>query len=224
MEYVRGDRGRRPLAGLRLGRPVLRLGLLRAPLRVRRELSPKGLAYVDELSEEEIRAYRGTVTEPGRRAPSATARRENLELFRRMRAGEFPTAPRAAGEDRPGLAEHEDARPAPLPDPPRPPLPDRRRLVHLPDVRLRPLPVGRLRGHHPLALHARVREQPRALRLDRRRRRTSTTRGRARSSSPGSTSPTPCSPSGAARAGRGGTSRAGTTRGCPPSPGCAAAA
>jgi glutaminyl-tRNA synthetase len=51
----------------------------------------KGLAYVDDLSEEEIRAYRGTVTEPGRESPfrerSAT---ENLELFRRMRAGGLP--------------------------------------------------------------------------------------------------------------------------------------
>lgn len=50
-----------------------------------------GLAYVDSASDEEIRAARGTVTEPGRptrfrdRSPE-----ENLNLFRRMRAGEFP--------------------------------------------------------------------------------------------------------------------------------------
>ncbi|MCI0437435.1 MAG: glutamine--tRNA ligase/YqeY domain fusion protein, partial [Gemmatimonadetes bacterium] len=51
----------------------------------------KGLAYVDSLSEEEIREHRGTVTRPG--TPSPYRDRpidENLELFRRMRAGEFP--------------------------------------------------------------------------------------------------------------------------------------
>ena len=44
-------------------------------------------------------------------------------------------------------------------------------LVHLPDVRLRASARGRDRGHHPLDLHARVREQPRALRLGARRHR-----------------------------------------------------
>ncbi|MEJ2540114.1 MAG: glutamine--tRNA ligase/YqeY domain fusion protein [Gemmatimonadota bacterium] len=51
----------------------------------------KGKAYVDSSSEEEIREARGTVTEPGR--PTAYRDRpveENLDLFRRMRAGEFP--------------------------------------------------------------------------------------------------------------------------------------
>jgi len=51
----------------------------------------KGLAYVDSSSEEEIREARGTVTEPGR--PTAYRDRpveENLDLFARMRAGEFP--------------------------------------------------------------------------------------------------------------------------------------
>jgi glutaminyl-tRNA synthetase len=47
-------------------------------------------AYVDSLSEEEIRDYRGTVTEPGRESPYRTRSvEENLELFGRMRAGEF---------------------------------------------------------------------------------------------------------------------------------------
>ncbi|HEY52118.1 MAG TPA: glutamine--tRNA ligase/YqeY domain fusion protein [Caldilineae bacterium] len=50
-----------------------------------------GRAYVDSLSEEEIRVYRGTVTEPGRNSPyRERSVEENLELFRRMRAGEFP--------------------------------------------------------------------------------------------------------------------------------------
>ena len=50
----------------------------------------KGLAYVDSLSEEEIRAYRGTVTEPGRPSPYRDRGvEENLDLLRRMRAGEL---------------------------------------------------------------------------------------------------------------------------------------
>jgi len=50
-----------------------------------------GKAYVDSLSEEEIRKYRGTVTEPGRESPGRSRSvEENLDLFARMRAGEFP--------------------------------------------------------------------------------------------------------------------------------------
>ncbi len=51
----------------------------------------KGKAYVDSLTADEMRAYRGTLTEPGRESPyrSRTVE-ENLDLFRRMRAGEFP--------------------------------------------------------------------------------------------------------------------------------------
>ncbi|HEY81022.1 MAG TPA: glutamine--tRNA ligase/YqeY domain fusion protein [Caldilineae bacterium] len=55
------------------------------------ELIKRGLAYVDSLSEDEIREYRGTVTEPGRESPYRNRSvEENLDLFRRMRAGEFP--------------------------------------------------------------------------------------------------------------------------------------
>ena len=54
------------------------------------ELIGKGKAYVDELSAEEIRAYRGTLTEPGRESPFRNRpSEESLNLFRRMRAGEF---------------------------------------------------------------------------------------------------------------------------------------
>jgi glutaminyl-tRNA synthetase len=50
----------------------------------------KGLAYVDSLTAEEIRAYRGTLTEPGRNSPHRDRSiAENLDLFARMRAGEF---------------------------------------------------------------------------------------------------------------------------------------
>jgi len=51
----------------------------------------KGEAYVDHLSEDEIREYRGTLSEPGRPSPYRDRTvEENLDLFRRMRAGEFP--------------------------------------------------------------------------------------------------------------------------------------
>jgi glutaminyl-tRNA synthetase len=50
-----------------------------------------GKAYVDSLDEEQIRQYRGTVTEPGRESPyRGRSVEENLDLFARMRAGEFP--------------------------------------------------------------------------------------------------------------------------------------
>lgn len=51
----------------------------------------KGLAYVDSLSADEIRTYRGTLTQPGTDSPHRNRTvEENLDLFRRMRAGEFP--------------------------------------------------------------------------------------------------------------------------------------
>lgn len=55
------------------------------------QLIEKGKAYVCELSEEEIREYRGTVNEPGRASPYRNRSiGESLDLFARMRAGEFP--------------------------------------------------------------------------------------------------------------------------------------
>ena len=54
------------------------------------QLIKDGKAYVDSLSAEEIRKYRGTLTEPGRDSPHrARSVEENLGLFERMRAGEF---------------------------------------------------------------------------------------------------------------------------------------
>jgi len=54
------------------------------------KLVRQGDAYVDDLSADEIRAYRGTLTEPGRNSPfRERSVEENLDLFRRMRAGEF---------------------------------------------------------------------------------------------------------------------------------------
>ncbi len=54
------------------------------------ELIEKGLAYVEELSADEIRAYRGTLTEPGKESPYRTRSvEENLALFEKMRDGGF---------------------------------------------------------------------------------------------------------------------------------------
>jgi len=54
------------------------------------KLIEMGVAYVDDLNAEEIRAHRGTLTEPGTNSPYRDRPvEENLELFRRMRAGEF---------------------------------------------------------------------------------------------------------------------------------------
>jgi glutaminyl-tRNA synthetase len=55
----------------------------------------KGLAYVDDLTADEIRAYRGTLTEPGKESPYRNRSiEENLDLFGRMQAGEFPDGSR----------------------------------------------------------------------------------------------------------------------------------
>jgi len=54
------------------------------------QLIEQGQAYVDSLSAEEIRAYRGTLTEPGKESPDRSRSiEENIDLFQRMRAGEF---------------------------------------------------------------------------------------------------------------------------------------
>ncbi|HEV7766579.1 MAG TPA: glutamine--tRNA ligase/YqeY domain fusion protein [Thermoanaerobaculia bacterium] len=51
----------------------------------------EGKAYVDSLSADEMRQYRGTLTEPGKESPYRNrSAEENLDLLRRMRAGEFP--------------------------------------------------------------------------------------------------------------------------------------
>jgi glutaminyl-tRNA synthetase len=55
------------------------------------QLIADGKAYVDSLSADEIREYRGTLTEPGRNSPYRDrSADESLDLFRRMRSGEFP--------------------------------------------------------------------------------------------------------------------------------------
>ncbi len=58
-------------------------------------LIKKGLAYVDDLSADEIREYRGTLKEPGKESPYRNRTvEENLELFEKMRTGEFANGER----------------------------------------------------------------------------------------------------------------------------------
>jgi glutaminyl-tRNA synthetase len=59
------------------------------------QLIEAGKAYVDDLSPEEIREYRGTLTEPGKNSPYRDRTvEENLDLFQRMKNGEFPDGSR----------------------------------------------------------------------------------------------------------------------------------
>ena len=59
------------------------------------DLVKKGKAYVCDLTAEETRRYRGTLTEPGKESPyRSRSVEENLDLFTRMRAGEFPDGSR----------------------------------------------------------------------------------------------------------------------------------
>ena len=59
------------------------------------QLIRSGHAYVDDLRSEQIREYRGTLTEPGRESPCRSRSvAENLDLFERMRRGEFPDGSR----------------------------------------------------------------------------------------------------------------------------------
>ncbi len=59
------------------------------------QLIKAGKAYVDDLSAEEIREHRGTLTEPGKDSPFRNRSvEENLDLFERMKAGEFPDGAR----------------------------------------------------------------------------------------------------------------------------------
>lgn len=63
--------------------------------RAAQKLIREGKAFVCDLSPEEVRAYRGTLTEPGRQSPYRNRSvEENLDLFARMRAGEFPDGSR----------------------------------------------------------------------------------------------------------------------------------
>ena len=134
------------------------------------QLIKAGKAYVCDLTADEVRQYRGTLTEPGKESPYRNRSRRGEP--RPVRAHEGRRVPRRlahpARQDRHGLAQSQHARPGDVPHPARRAPPHRQRVVHLPDVRLRARPVGFDRRHHPLHLHAGVRGPPAALRLVRR--------------------------------------------------------
>lgn len=78
------------------------------------QLIKDGKAYVDDLTQEEMRQYRGSLTEPGKPSPYRDRSvEENLQLFQDMRDGKFARRLQdAACQDRHGKSEHEPARPA----------------------------------------------------------------------------------------------------------------
>ena len=99
------------------------------------DLIRRGLAYVDDLSKEEIREYRGTLTQPGKNSPYRDRTPEEHGPFpaheERRVPGRFP---RAAREDRHGLPEYQHARPHHLPHQVLHAPSHGRQVVHLPDV------------------------------------------------------------------------------------------
>ena len=126
-----------------------------------------GKAYVDDQSPEEMRVNRGTLTEPGKNSPFRDRTvEENLDLFRRMRAGEFPNGARVLRAKIDMASGNINLRDPVL-----------YRILHaqhprtgttwshLSELRFRARPVRRDRGHHPFDLHARIRGSPAALRL-----------------------------------------------------------
>ena len=104
------------------------------------KLIQKGSAYVDDLSAEQIREYRGTLTEPGKDSPYRNRSiEENLDLFERMRKGEFPDGARTLRAKIDMASGNMNLR-----DPVMYRIlhanspPHGRQMVHLPHVRLRP--------------------------------------------------------------------------------------
>ena len=131
------------------------------------QLIQAGKAYVCDLTADQIREYRGTLTAPGQDSPYRDRRvEENFELFERMRAGEFPDGSRTLRAKidmaSPNLnmrdpvmyrilhAHHHRTGDT---------------VVHLSDVRLYSRTIGLHRKHHAFDLHARIRKPPSAIRL-----------------------------------------------------------
>ncbi len=117
-----------------------------------------GKAYVDDLSAEEIRKHRGTLTEPGKDSPHRNRSvEENLNLFERMKAKEFPDGSRVlrAKIDM-SSPELEPARPCDVPDSARRASPHRQQVVHLSDVRFRARAVRFAGKSYALHVHAGV--------------------------------------------------------------------
>ena len=97
-----------------------------------------GKAYVDDQTQDEIRDNRGTLTEPGKNSPFRDRSvEENLDLFRRMRAGEFDNGARVlrAKIDM-ASRQHQSARPGDLPHPARGASAHRHGVEDLSELRL----------------------------------------------------------------------------------------
>ena len=115
----------------------------------------KGKAYVCDLSAQEMREYRGTLTEPGRNSPYRDRPvEENLDLFQRMKAGEFENGMRVLRAKIDMASPNLNMRdPGAVPNTPRIAPQDGRQVVHLSDLRFRSRPVRFHRGNHPFHLH-----------------------------------------------------------------------
>ncbi len=115
-----------------------------------------GFAYVDDQTAEQIRVSRGSLTEPGRDSPyRARTVAENLDLFRRMRAGEFPNGARTLRANIDMASGNINLRDPVLyrilhAEHPR----TGNAMVHLSDLRFRARPVRRDRMRHAFAVHA----------------------------------------------------------------------
>lgn len=130
-------------------------------------LIKKGLAYVCDLSADEIRETRGTLTEPGTESPYRNRSiEENLRLFEGMKNGEFEEGSRVlrAKIDN-GLQQHQHERSGYLPHREGSPSSSGRQMGYLSYVRLRAPYRGRNRRHNAQLLLAGIRGPSSALRL-----------------------------------------------------------
>ncbi len=129
--------------------------------------SRQGKAYVDDQSPDQMRATRGTLTEPGTNSPFRD--RDSRGKSRSVPAhagGRIPErGARAARQDRHGVRQHQSARSGAVSHPARHPSAHRRHLENLSELRLCARPVGRDRTHHAFDLHAGIRGPSSALRL-----------------------------------------------------------
>ena len=131
------------------------------------DLIKKGKAYVCDLSADEIRAYRGTLKEPGKESPSRSRSvEENLKLFEEMREGKYADGEKVLRAKIDMASPNMNMR-----DPViyriahMQPSQYWRQMVHLSDVRLRSSYRGCYRGDHSFYLHAGIRRSQTALRL-----------------------------------------------------------
>ena len=108
----------------------------------------KGLAYVCQLTPEQMRENRGDLSRPAVSPYRDRPVEESLDLFARMRAGEFPDGSMTLRAQR----QFQHARSGHLPHQSRPPSSSRGQMVRLSHVRFRPPHRGHARRDHPLPL------------------------------------------------------------------------